>query len=94
TTYILPTVLLNPPVCLHIFNTLLSYTLPTTTTLSTSSESRYPLIESLGPRPGSTPYVDVHTDDKLCWKYTALMVILQLLVFSLIGEMRLSKSEA
>jgi hypothetical protein len=85
TTYILPAVLLNPPVLLHLINTFISYLLRPTSSLSVSP---HPRLESLGPVPGSKPYFDMHGNDQLCWHYTALMVVVQLLAIRSVQDNR------
>jgi hypothetical protein len=45
-------------------------------------------LEGLGPVPGSTPYFDMHANDKLCWKYATFMVIVQILVIWKVQENR------
>lgn len=35
----------------------------------------------MGPVPGSKPYLDMHADDHLCWRYAVFMVVLQVLVY-------------
>jgi hypothetical protein len=77
TNYLLPAIFLNPAVVLHVINTAVSHLQGVSCARSFSSN---PFIESLGPVPGSTLYLDMHANDRLCWKYTALMVLVQLLV--------------
>ena len=48
-------------------------------------------MESIGPVPGTTPYLDVHVDDALCWRYTAVMVVLQVLAFGRVSENRVQR---
>ena len=45
-------------------------------------------MESLGPLPGSKLFLDMHADDKLCWRYTIVMVIVQLLSFIRVSDNR------
>ena len=45
-------------------------------------------MESLGPVPGTTPYLDVHADDAACWRYTAVMVLVQVLAFGRVSDNR------
>lgn len=53
-------------------------------------------MESLGPVPGSKLYLDMHSDEQLCWGYTAIMVLVQVLVFGRVqdnrGARRLAKA--
>ncbi|KAH8792773.1 hypothetical protein F5882DRAFT_73715 [Hyaloscypha sp. PMI_1271] len=85
TSYLLPAVLLNPAFILHLINTYVSHMWPP---LPTISHSPHPIMESLGPLPGSTPYLDMHADDKLCWRYTIVMVIVQLFSFIRVSDNR------
>jgi hypothetical protein len=45
-------------------------------------------MESLGPLPGSKPYLDMHADNKLCWRYTIVMVLVQLFSFIRVSDNR------
>jgi hypothetical protein len=85
TTYILPAVLLNPPVLLHLINTFISHFLQSTPSVSVSP---HPRLESLGPVPGSKPYFDMHANDQLCWHYTAFIVVVQLLAMGSVQDNR------
>ncbi|PSS16505.1 hypothetical protein M430DRAFT_35283 [Amorphotheca resinae ATCC 22711] len=78
TTYLFPAILLNPPFLLHLINTFISRLVhqPPIT-----SVSPHPIMESMGPVPGSKPYLDMHADDHLCWRYAVFMVVLQVLVY-------------
>jgi hypothetical protein len=51
-------------------------------------------MESLGPLPGSEPYLDMHADDKLCWRYTIVMVIVQLFSFIRVSDNRVRRRSA
>jgi hypothetical protein len=85
TSYLLPAVLLNPAFVLHLINTYVSHMWPPPPTIS---HSPHTIMESLGPLPGSTPYLDMHADDKLCWRYTIVMVIVQLFSFIRVSDNR------
>ena len=85
TSYLLPAVLLNPAFILHLINTYVSHMWPPPLTIS---HSPHPIMESLGPLPGSDPFLDMHADDKLCWRYTIVMVIVQLFSFIRISDNR------
>jgi hypothetical protein len=85
TSYLLPAVLLNPAFILHLVNTYVSHMWPPPLTIS---HSPHPFMESLGPLPGSKPFLDMHADDKLCWRYTIVMVIVQLLSFIRVSDNR------
>jgi hypothetical protein len=84
-SYLLPAILLNPAFILHLINTYASHVMPPPTVMS---HSPHPIMESLGPLPGSTPYLDMHADDRLCWRYTFLMVFVQLLSFIRVSDNR------
>ena len=85
TSYLLPAIFLNPSVFLHLLNTAISHLRHAP---SAPSISPHPRLEGLGPLPGSTLYFDMHANDKLCWKYTTLMVIVQILVVWKVQENR------
>jgi hypothetical protein len=85
TTYLIPALFLNPAFVLHIINTFVSHFVPPPPTIS---HSPHPFMESIGPVPGSTLYLDMHADDALCWRYTALMVVVQLLAFGRVSDNR------
>ncbi|KUJ16158.1 uncharacterized protein LY89DRAFT_75975 [Mollisia scopiformis] len=84
-TYLLPAILLNPALVLHIINTFASHFMPPAPTVSVSP---HPIMESLGPSPGSTLYLDMHADDRLCWGYTGVMVVLQMLAIGRVQDNR------
>ncbi|KAG0652747.1 hypothetical protein D0Z07_0365 [Hyphodiscus hymeniophilus] len=89
TTYLLPAILLNPPFIMHLINTFVSHIIPPSTAVI--SHSPHPFMESLGPAPGTTPYLDVHADNALCWRYTAVMVVVQVLAFGRVSENRVQR---
>ena len=60
----------------------------------TVSNSPHPVFETLGPLPGSKPYLDMHADDQLCWGYTAVMVFIQVLVFGRVQDNRVQRKSA
>lgn len=91
TTYLLPAILLNPAFILHCINTFVSHYAPPPHTVS---HSPHPFMESIGPVPGSKPYMDVHADDQMCWRYTAIMVIVQMLAFGRVQDNRSAKKIA
>ncbi|PMD36030.1 hypothetical protein L207DRAFT_99427 [Hyaloscypha variabilis F] len=91
TSYLLPAVLLNPAFILHLINTYVSHMSPPPLTIS---HSPHPIMESLGPLPGSEPYLDMHADDKLCWRYTIVMVIVQLFSFIRVSDNRVRRRSA
>jgi hypothetical protein len=84
-SYLLPAILLNPAFILHLINTYVSHMDPPPHTIS---HSLHPFMERLGPLPGSTPYLDIHADDQLCWRYTIVMVIVQLFSFIRVSDNR------
>ena len=77
-SFLLPAVILNPVICLHGVNAILSRVLPpiAVPNATTKSAPYYPL----GPS-AENPHLDIHASDTLCWSYTALMVVLQLAAF-------------
>jgi hypothetical protein len=85
TTYLIPALFLNPAFVLHIINTFVSHFVPSPLTIS---HSPHPFMESIGPVPGSTLYLDMHADNQLCWRYTAVMVVVQLLAFGRVSDNR------
>ena len=91
TSYLVPAVLLNPAFILHLINTYVSHMWPPPLTIS---HSPHPFMESLGPLPGSDPFLDMHADDKLCWRYTIVMVIVQLFSFIRISDNRVRRRSA
>ena len=48
-------------------------------------------MESLGPVPGTALCWDVHADDAFCWRYTAVMVLVQVLAFGRVSENRVQR---
>ncbi|TVY34496.1 hypothetical protein LSUB1_G006156 [Lachnellula subtilissima] len=84
-TYLIPALLCNPAFILHLINTFASHFLPSPPTLS---HSPHPFMETLGPVPGTTLYMDMHDDEQMCWKYTAVMVVVQLFAFGRVSEKR------
>jgi len=90
-TYLLPAILLNPAFILHLINTFVSHLFPPPQTISNSP---HPIMESLGPLPGSKLYLDMHADDRLCWKYTAIMVVLQLFAIGRVQDNRTRRKAA
>jgi hypothetical protein len=91
TTYLIPAILLNPAFVLHLVNTFVSHLVPPSPPVI--SHSPHPFMESLGPVPGSTPYWDMHADDGLCWRYTAIMVVVQVLAFGRVQDNRVQRRD-
>jgi len=58
------------------------------------SYSPHPFMESLGPLPGSAPYLDMHADEGLCWRYTAIMVAVQVFAFGKVSDNRIARKSA
>ncbi|KAM3086209.1 hypothetical protein ACMFMF_000163 [Clarireedia jacksonii] len=90
-TYLLPAIFLNPAFVLHLINTFISHLLPPPPTISVSP---HPIFETLGPLPGTDLAFDMHEDDTLCWSYTFVMVIVQLLAFGRVSNNRVRRSHA
>ncbi|KAM0145408.1 hypothetical protein ACHAP3_000539 [Botrytis cinerea] len=91
TTYLIPGILLNPAFVLHLINTFISHLVPPPLTMSASP---HPIFESLGPLPGSQWALDMHEDDALCWRYTAVMVVIQMWIFGRVSGNRISMKDA
>lgn len=90
-SYLIPAILLNPAFILHLINTFVSHMVPPPHIVSNSP---HPVFETLGPLPGSKPYLDMHADDQLCWGYTAVMVFVQVLVFGRVQDNRVQRKRA
>lgn len=90
-TYLIPAVLLNPVVIVHGFNTLCSHFVSTTLPSSTSNHQ---WLENLGPAAALGPYFDVHDNEQLCWGYTLLMVVVQILAYGKVNDTRVRKKSA
>ena len=90
-SYLIPAILLNPAFVLHLINTFVSHMVPPPHIVSTSP---HPVFETLGPLPGSKPYLDMHADDQLCWGYTAVMVFVQVLAFGRVQDNRVQRKTA
>lgn len=89
TTYLLPAILLNPVLFLHSLNTILSRILPpvlAAAATTTPPAQQLPFCH-LGPSPTS-PHLDMHVSDNLCWSYTVFMVFAQLLAFGRVSQRR------
>ncbi|KAG4433564.1 hypothetical protein IFR05_010960 [Cadophora sp. M221] len=91
TTYLLPAILLNPAFVLHLFNTFISHIVPPPPSVS---HSPHPFMESIGPVRNAPPYLDMHADDQLCWGYTAVMVLVQVLAFGRVNDNRVRRKSA
>lgn len=85
TSYVVPAILLNPCIVLHFFNTAISH-FRSSGVVDSTSPHQY--LERFGPAAHSDPYIDIHTNDQLCWGYTFLMVIIQLLAFGRVSDNR------
>lgn len=51
-------------------------------------------MESLGPVRNAPPYLDMHADDQLCWGYTVVMVLVQVLAFGRVSDNRVQRKSA
>ena len=51
-------------------------------------------MESLGPVRNASPYLDMHADDQLCWGYTVVMVLVQVLAFGRVSDNRVQRKSA
>ncbi|KAH8678840.1 hypothetical protein BGZ60DRAFT_468225 [Tricladium varicosporioides] len=90
-TYLLPAIILNPAFILHLINTFVSHWVPPSPTVS---HSPHPFMESIGPLPGSTLYLDMHESDQLCWGYTVIMVLVQVFAFGRVSDNRVRRKSA
>jgi hypothetical protein len=90
-TYLIPAVLLNPVVIVHGFNTFCSHFISTTLASTTSNHQ---WLQNLGPASAPGPYFDVHKNDQLCWGYTLLMVVVQILAYGKVNDTRVRKKSA
>lgn len=93
TSYLLPAIVFNPILILHGFNTFVSHVIPSAIN-SSSSTSPHEWLKALGPTSPAEPYFNVHTNDQLCWSYTALLVFLQLLLFGRVQDNRVRRKSA
>lgn len=84
TTYLLPAILLNPVLFLHSLNTILARLLPPVLAATAVEPQSY---SKLGP-PATSPHLDMHVNDNLCWSYTVVMVFAQLLAFGRVSQRR------
>jgi len=84
TTYLLPAILLNPVIFLHSINTILSRLLPPVLAATTPQPPPY---SRLGPS-ATSPHLDMHVSDNLCWSYTVFMVLAQLVAFGRVSQRR------
>lgn len=86
-SYLVPAVFLNPIVILHAINTYASHYIPSAMR-TLPSDSLYKGFEMLGPPGNAQPYLDMHKDNALCWKCTALMVVVQVLAYAKVCDNR------
>lgn len=86
-SYILPGIVLNPLIVLHGFNTYASHYIPSAIA-TVASSSRYKWFEDYGSQGNQIPYFYVHSHDSLCWSYTAVMVVVQVLAYIKIVDSR------
>ncbi|KAK2624470.1 hypothetical protein QTJ16_006420 [Diplocarpon rosae] len=84
-TYLLPAILLNPAFVLHLINTFISHMMPPPPSIS---HSPHQFMESIGPLRNAAPCLDMHADYRLCWSYTAVMVVLQIFAFGKVSNNR------
>jgi hypothetical protein len=91
-TYLLPAVLLNPVVILHGFNTFMSHVTPAATVVVSTSQHQW--LENLGPVSARGYYLDVHSNEQLCWGYTMLIVVVQILAYGTVSDERVRRKSA
>jgi hypothetical protein len=65
--FLIPSIILNPVLFLHSVNAVLTYLLPC---LEDYDRSTY-----------VQPHLDLHKDEHLCWVYTMLILLAQLIAF-------------
>lgn len=59
-----------------------------------ASQSPHKLLEALGPLPGhADPYIDLHANDGLCWGYTMVMVLVQIVAYGRVSDNREIRKE-
>jgi hypothetical protein len=90
-SYLIPAIFLNPAFVLHAINTFVSHAFPSPSAVSVSP---HPFMESIGPLPASKPYLDMHSDENLCWSYTVIMVFVQVLAFGRVQDNRVKRKSA
>lgn len=86
-SYLLPAIVLNPLVLLHGLNTFASHFIPSAISTA-ASHSPHKWIEFLGPPGNQDPHLDMHANNQLCWRYTILMVFLQVLAYGKVSGNR------
>jgi hypothetical protein len=91
TTYLVPAILFNPAVILHVFNTFMSRVNPGELAVSVSPRE---WLEKLGPADPKSPYLDMNSSEPLCWSYTIVMVLVQILAFGKVSGNRIQKKAA
>jgi hypothetical protein len=91
--YLVPAIVLNPILMLHGINTFASHFIPSAMAApAIMSPNKWAL--PLGPPTTIDPYLDMHANDLLCWSYTMIMVILNILAFGRINDNRERRSAA
>ena len=90
TSYLLPAILLNPVLFLHSLNTILSRLLPP---VVVASSAQPPPYSSLGPS-ANYPHLDIHASETLCWSYTVLIMIVQMIAFGRVSDQREKRRES
>ena len=85
TSYILPAIFLNPVLFLHGVNTILSRLLPPIV-IPTAAVQR-PVYSMLGPA-ATHQHIDIQNSENLCWSYTAVMILAQLVAYDRVMRVR------
>ena len=88
-SYLLPAILLNPVLFLHSLNAILSRLLPPIAVASTTQPLPY---SRFGPS-ASHPHLDIHASETLCWSYTILIMIVNMIAFGRISDVREKRRE-
>lgn len=70
----------------------MSHFIPATTLAVSTSKHQW--LENLGPPVSAGPYFDVHNNEQLCWGYTMIMVLVQILAYGRVSDERDRKRSA
>lgn len=87
--YIVPGLLLNPILFLWSVNTILSRLLPP---IIVNAAIQPPPFYPLGPS-AEHPHLDIHSSERICWSYTAVIVCANLAAFGSVNERRQEAKE-
>ena len=90
TSYIIPAIILNPVLFLHGLNTIFSRTLPPIAVVGPIQRSPYTMYGPAAVR----QHVDVQSSENLCWGYTVIMIVEQLLAYGQVNQRRVERRES